>query len=85
MTPQWVEAWLPLLEPFDIFLPGTPSVALDGDVAIDYALPDDVLDRKFLAIQAHESQVEELVAVFGDRMREWMAVETFRLAAERVS
>ena len=35
----------------------------------------------FDAIQAHESQVEGLVEVFGDRMRELMAEETFRLAA----
>ena len=35
------------------------------------------------AIQAHESQVEGLVQVFGDHMREWMAVEYFRLAAEK--
>jgi hypothetical protein len=52
-------------------------------VAIDYELPEDVLDLKFSAIQAHESQVEGLVQVFGDHMRSWMAVEYFRLAAEK--
>jgi LmbE family N-acetylglucosaminyl deacetylase len=84
-TPEWAEAWLPRLEPFDIFLPGTPPVTPRDQLAIDYTLPDDVLDLKFRAIQAHESQVEGLVGVFGDRMREWMATEYFRLAAERES
>jgi LmbE family N-acetylglucosaminyl deacetylase len=84
-TPEWAEAWLPRLEPFDIFLPGTPPITPRDRLAIDYTLPDDVLDLKFRAIQAHESQVEGLVAVFGDRMREWMATEYFRLAAERKS
>lgn len=82
-TPEWAETWLPRLEPFDIFLPGTPPVVAREELAIDYSLPDDVLDLKFRAIQAHQSQVRGLVEVFGDHMREWMAVEYFRLAAEK--
>jgi LmbE family N-acetylglucosaminyl deacetylase len=83
VTREWAETWLPRLEPFDIFLPGTPPIAQAHELAIDYTLPGDVLDLKFRAIQAHESQVEGLVGVFGDHMREWMAVEYFRLAAEK--
>jgi LmbE family N-acetylglucosaminyl deacetylase len=82
-TKEWAETWLPRLEPFDIFLPGTPPVVDQDEVAIAFTLPDDVLDLKFRAIQAHESQVEGLVGVFGDHMREWMAVEYFRLEAEQ--
>ena len=82
-TPEWAATWLPRLEPFDIFLPGTPPIVPREELAIDYSLPADVLDLKFRAIQAHESQVEGLVQVFGDHMREWMAVEYFRLAAEK--
>jgi LmbE family N-acetylglucosaminyl deacetylase len=83
VTAAWAETWLPRLEPFDIFLPGTPTIAPPGELAIEYSLPDDVLDLKFRAIQAHESQVEGLVEVFGDHMREWMATEYFRLAASK--
>lgn len=83
VTPEWAETWLPRLEPFGIFLPGTPPIAEADELAIDYTLPGDVLELKFRAIQAHESQVEGLVGVFGDHMREWMAVEYFRLAAEK--
>ncbi|HWC71377.1 MAG TPA: PIG-L family deacetylase [Actinomycetota bacterium] len=83
VTAEWAATWLPRLEPFEIFLPGTPWVAAPEEVALDFTLPEDVLDLKFRAIQAHESQVEGLVEVFGDRMREWMSVEYFRLAAEK--
>jgi LmbE family N-acetylglucosaminyl deacetylase len=83
VTPQWAATWVPRLEPFDIFLPGTPVVVPQHELAIDFELPDDVLELKWRAIQAHESQVEALVEVFGDRMREWMAAEYFRLAAEK--
>ena len=83
VTAEWAETWLPRLEPFDIFLPGTPPIVPREELAIDFTLPDEVLDLKFRAIQAHESQVEGLIAVFGDHMREWMGVEYFRLAAEK--
>jgi LmbE family N-acetylglucosaminyl deacetylase len=80
-TPDWVERWNAQLEPFRIFLPGYPVTTPREELAISFELPPPLLDRKFEAIQAHESQVEGLVQVFGDRMREWMAEETFRLAA----
>jgi LmbE family N-acetylglucosaminyl deacetylase len=77
----WVDVWVEQLEPFHIFLPGTPPVSPPEELAINLRLPDDVLDRKWEAIQAHASQVEGLVYVFGERMREWMSTEMFRLAA----
>ena len=80
-TPDWVARWNDQLEPFRIFLPGYPVTTPRDQLAISFDLPEDLLDRKFAAISAHESQVEGLVEVFGDRMREWMAEETFRLAA----
>jgi LmbE family N-acetylglucosaminyl deacetylase len=80
-TPDWVERWNDQLAPFEIFLPGYPVTTPRDQLEIGFELPAGLLDRKFAAIQAHESQVEGLVEVFGDRMREWMAEETFRLAA----
>ena len=82
-TPDWVERWSAQLEPFRIFLPGYPHVTPRDELAVGFQLPDPLLDRKFAAILAHESQVEGLVQVFGDRMREWMVEETFRLAAAK--
>lgn len=80
-TPEWIEEWWEQLEPFDIFLPGTPPVTPTDELAVDFDLPEELCDLKFEAIKAHESQVEGLVHVFGDRMREWMGREVFRLAA----
>lgn len=82
-TPEWVEGWMEQLEPFNIFRPGTPPLTPTEELAISYMLPEDILDLKFEAIKAHESQVEGLVHVFGDRMREFMAGEFFKLAAEK--
>jgi LmbE family N-acetylglucosaminyl deacetylase len=82
-TPAWAATWVERLEPFGIFLPGTPPVTPTSDLAVDYALPEDVLDLKWGAIRAHESQVEGLVEVFGDGMREWMSMEAFRLGAQK--
>ena len=82
-TPDWAERWLEELAPFDIFRPGTPPITPRDELAIDLSLPGDVLDMKFEAIKAHESQVEGLVHVFGDGMREWMSLEAFRLGATK--
>ncbi len=79
--PDWAEEWVPKLAPFNIFLPGTPPVTPRDELAVDYALPPDILDLKIQAIQAHVSQVEGLVHVFGaDGLRDAMKEEAFRLA-----
>ena len=82
-TRAWAERWLPLLEPFDIFLPGTPPVTPEEELAIHLELSGDVLERKHRAILAHESQVEGLAHVFGEDLKRAMALEAFVLAAER--
>ncbi|HXF71854.1 MAG TPA: PIG-L family deacetylase [Actinomycetota bacterium] len=82
-TRAWADRWLPRLEPFNIFLPGTPPVTPEEELAIAFELPDDVLELKHRAILAHESQVEGLAHVFGDDFKHAMALEAYRLAAER--
>jgi hypothetical protein len=62
-----------------VFPPGTPPITPRHKLAVSFALPNDLCDRKFEAIKAHESQIEGLRRVVGDGMREWMAEETFRL------
>lgn len=84
---QWVDEWVPRLNAFDIYHPGTPPVdpieALMKD-GIYLPLPDDIADLKVRAIGAHLSQVEGLMAVFGvEGMRSAMGVESFRLAEVR--
>ena len=80
-TPAWVAEWIPKLERFDIFLPGTPPETPIDELAINYALPPDLRDLKFDAISAHESQVESLIEVFGRDLMLALGEENFRPGA----
>jgi len=53
-------------------------------MAVEFALPPDVLALKLKAIEAHESQVEGMLRALGDDFfREAHREEFLRLAAER--
>jgi len=81
-TPEFAAEWLPKLEPFDMFLPGSPPITPRDELEIAFDLPPDALDLKVKAIEAHESQIEGLLEVFGeDGFKRFMAEEYFRLAA----
>jgi LmbE family N-acetylglucosaminyl deacetylase len=78
-TPEFAGEWIPKLEPFNIFLPGTPPVTPRNELEICFVLPPDLLELKIRAIQAHESQIGALLEVFGeDGFRRFMAEEYFR-------
>jgi LmbE family N-acetylglucosaminyl deacetylase len=84
-TPEFAAEWLPRLEPFNIFLPGTPPVTPREQLGIAYRLGPDELERKVKAIQEHASQIEALLHVFGEEgFRAFMAEETFALAEVKV-
>jgi LmbE family N-acetylglucosaminyl deacetylase len=80
-TPEWTAEWVPKLEPFDIFLPGSPPETPVDELAIHFVLPDDLRDIKFGAIAAHESQVEGLMEVFGRDLMQALGEENFRPGA----
>ena len=83
MTPEWAEEFVPLMNKFNVFRPGTPPITPRGELGIDFALPADLLELKLRAIQEHESQVGGIVEAFGeDYFRTAMKEEYFRLAAE---
>lgn len=84
VTPEWTAEYLPVWEPFDTFLPGTPVSVPREELAIDLDLPEDLLALKVEAIKAHESQVGSIVEAVGDEV--WwrqMSWEAFRLGASR--
>src|SRR6266540_5852515 len=85
MPPDWVERFAPRFEPFNVFMdPGTPPTTARQDMAVEFALPPDVLALKLKAIEAHESQVEGMLRALGDDFfREAHREEFLRLAAER--
>jgi LmbE family N-acetylglucosaminyl deacetylase len=80
-TPEFVADVVPLVEQFDIFRPGTPPVTPRGELAIDFSADDEVLDRKIASLQAHESQIEGLLEVFGPQgLRRFLRDESYRRA-----
>jgi LmbE family N-acetylglucosaminyl deacetylase len=82
MTPAYVAEFRAIFEPLNIFRPGTPPVTPPEELSIDLALDEAALDRKFSAIQEHESQIGYIVdAVGAEVFRREMANEWFRLAA----
>jgi len=80
-TPEWAAEWVPKLNQFDIFLPGSPPETPVDELAIHFVLPDDLRDLKFEAIAAHESQVEGLMEVFGRDLMQGLGEENFRSGA----
>ncbi len=84
VTPEWAEEFLPIWEPFNVFLPGTPAQVPREELAIYYELPPDILQTKVEAINAHVSQIESILQAVGDQV--WwrqMSFEGFRPGAER--
>jgi LmbE family N-acetylglucosaminyl deacetylase len=78
-TPEWAEEFLPVWEPFNVFLPGTPHVVPREELAIHYELPPEILQIKVNAINAHVSQIESILQAVGDDV--WwkeMSLEAFR-------
>src|SRR4029079_16088713 len=84
-TPSFAEEVVPSLQQFDIFLPGTPPVTQPEDIAIDFSCDDEALDLKVTSLEAHESQIEGLLEVFGhDGLRRVLRDEVYREAQPEV-
>ena len=84
VTPEWAAEFLPLWEPFNVFLPGTPHVVARDELVVDFPLPDDLLELKVRAINEHVSQIESIVSAVSEHV--WwrqMSWEGFRLGDVR--
>jgi LmbE family N-acetylglucosaminyl deacetylase len=84
VTPEWAEEFLPIWEPFNVFLPGTPHAVPREELAIDFELPPDILETKVNAINAHVSQIESILSAVGEQT--WwrqMSFEAFRSGEEK--
>lgn len=84
VTPEWAEEFLPIWQPFNVFRPGTPPITPREELSIEYHLPDDILELKVAAINAHVSQIESILAAVGEEV--WwkqMSFEAFRLGEEK--
>ncbi|HZD17939.1 MAG TPA: PIG-L family deacetylase [Actinomycetota bacterium] len=84
VTPEWAAEFVPIWEPFNVFRPGTPPITPPDQLSIEYNLPEDILELKVAAINAHVSQIESILEAVGPETwwRE-MAFEGFRLGGEK--
>jgi LmbE family N-acetylglucosaminyl deacetylase len=58
-----------------------PPLTVTADLARSTTLPDDLLDLKVAALEAHTSQTRPLIELIGTaRYREWWRTESFRSA-----
>jgi LmbE family N-acetylglucosaminyl deacetylase len=81
-SPAWHREFVPHLNRFDVYRPGTPPVTPLEDMSVHVQLEPPLLELKLRAIEEHASQVEGLVAAFGrDLFRRAMGEESFRLGA----
>ena len=82
--PAFVEEVVPQLERFDIFKPGSPPVTPVAELAIDFTCDPELLDLKARSLEAHESQIEGLLEVFGEEgLRRFIRDESFREAGRK--
>jgi LmbE family N-acetylglucosaminyl deacetylase len=83
-TAEWAEEFVPRLQKFNTFRPGTPPITPIDELAVNFELGPDLLELKLKAIEAHTSQVEGMLKAFGeDFFRSGMKAEFYRLAKEK--
>ena len=82
-TDEFVQAWQPFREQFNIFLAaGLPLRTRASDLAVALQLEPGAVDRKIVALRAQASQTAALFAALGEqRVRQWWSTETFVAAA----
>jgi LmbE family N-acetylglucosaminyl deacetylase len=78
-TEDFVEAWEPFRERFNIFLTGgLPLRTRGSELAVSLRLGPAAVDRKIVALRAQASQTTQLFAALGEeQVRRWWSTETF--------
>ena len=81
VTPElWAGPGL-ALEPFDVWFAGKPSITQIQDLAINFIPDEELMELKYRAIQAQESQSAGLLAAIGkDFFLEFARAETYRFS-----
>jgi LmbE family N-acetylglucosaminyl deacetylase len=84
-TQDWVDRFAARFQQFKVFMEeGTPPVVPRDTLAIEFRLPDDLLELKVRALEAQESQIVFMREAFGrDTFREGGREECFVLAESR--
>ena len=80
-TPEWLDTYRGRLDAAGAFMGAEPPSTPRDRLSIHLRLEGELLEMKYAAITAQTSQVEPMVALFGeDEMRAALAEEAFRLA-----
>lgn len=83
-TPEWIERWCPVFEPYNVFAPGTPIATPREKLAFVVALDEDMLDTKIKALQAQSSQTGAIFDMFGEQaIRDSQHEEQFVLVTHK--
>lgn len=79
VTPEWWAGPGTFLEQFDVWFAGKPSITEPKDLAIDFVPDPELMELKYQAIAAQESQSAGLLAAIGkDFFFEFGGQETYR-------
>jgi LmbE family N-acetylglucosaminyl deacetylase len=79
VSPELSAEYVELLNRFDLYAPGTPTVTPVEELVIDFEVTPELMDLKIEAVRAQVSQSADFFAVFGDDFfREIEERESFR-------
>jgi len=82
-TPEWADRFVPIMNRFNVFGPGTPPRTPASELAIDFTLSPELVEMKANALSEQASQIEGMMSVFGrDLFAEGVSREFFVLALE---
>jgi LmbE family N-acetylglucosaminyl deacetylase len=82
-TPEWADRFVPIMNRFNVFGPGTPPRTPTAELAIDFTLPPDLVEMKVDALSQQTSQIEGMMSVFGRELfAEGLSKEFFVSAME---
>ena len=87
LTPDFHRKWGAINEQIGLWVgQSEPPLSVTADLARSTTLPDDLLDLKVAALEAHTSQTRPLIELMGAaRYREWWRTESFRNAGAPAS
>ena len=81
VTPEWWAGPGTFLEQFDVWFAGKPSITPEEDLAINFPPNGELMELKYRAIEAQESQSAGLLAGVGkDFFMQFAGQETYRSA-----
>lgn len=82
VSTDWATKYLPKMKAFNFFLPGFPHATEIERLAINFSMPQDILNIKMSALSANTTQIGAMLSFFGkDTIKNAMSTETYVLGA----